>query len=145
VLAHRPLAGLTLDQARRDTEQLAARGDAVPAGAELPFTARAKKALDLSVREAHPASVEPEHIALGILREGEGIGYQLMRAAAPDVRTARTALHDALEAAPPVPPFHVIELEGSADAWEEQLNDAATEGYELVSIIDRRAVLRLAA
>jgi hypothetical protein len=145
VLAHRPLSGLALEQARRDTERLAGRGDGAGADAELPFTARAKKALDLAVREAHPALVEPEHVALGILREGEGIGYQLMRAAAPDIRSARSALHEALDATSPAPPFQVIELEGAAAAWEAQLNDAAAEGYELVSIVDHRAVLRLAA
>jgi plasmid stability protein len=142
VLAQRALPGLTLDQARLDAERITGRGNGAPDG-EIPFTARAKKALDLAVREAHPGTIEPEHIALGILREGEGAGYQLMNAAAPDIRSARSALHDALEAAPPVPPFHVIELEGAAGDWEAQLNDAAAAGYELVSIIDRRAVLRL--
>jgi hypothetical protein len=138
VLAQRALPGLTLEQARRDAERLAGRGAGTPDG-EIPLSARAKKALDLAVREAYPGTVEAEHIALGILREGEGIGFQLMSAAAPDVRSARAALYDALEAAP----FHVIELEGGAAEWETQLNDAAAAGYELVSITDRRAVLRL--
>jgi len=145
VLAQRPLPGLELEQARRDAEALVGRGDAsTPEGAQLPFTARAKKALDLALREAHPATVEPEHIALGILREGEGAGFRLLAAAAPDVRSTRAAIHDALEAAPPIPPFRVLELEGGAGDWEAQLNDAADAGYELVSIVDRRAVLRLA-
>jgi len=143
VLAVRPLSGMTLEQARRDAEALVGRGDGASEG-QIPFTARAKKVLELSLREAHPAMIEPEHIALAILREGEGAGFQLLSASAPDIHSARAALHDALDAAPPGPPFRVLELEGAAEEWEAALNDAAAAGYELVSVVDRRAVLRLA-
>jgi len=37
----------------------------------------------------------------------------------------------------------VIELEGAAADWEASLNEAARAGYELASVLDRRAVLRL--
>src|SRR3954451_11963845 len=144
VLAQRSLPGLTLEQARNDAEALIGRGKGASAEGELPFTARAKKVLELALQEAHPGEIEPEHIALGILREGEGAGFQLLSASAPDIRSARVALHEALEAAPPVPRFRVLELEGVAEDWESALNEAATAGYELVSVIDRRAVLRLA-
>jgi hypothetical protein len=133
VLAHRPVPGLTLEQARSEI----GRGDGAPEG-ELPFTARAKKALDLAVREAQPALIEPEHVVLGILREGEGAGAQLLHAARP------AALHDALAATPDPGSFQVVELEGGAADWEARLNGAAADGYELVSIVERRAVLRRA-
>jgi hypothetical protein len=145
VLAHRPLPELTLERTRRDAEALVGRGDGAPESGRLPFTARSKKALDLAVREAHPARTEPEHIALGILREGEGAGFQLLSASAPDIRSVRAALHDALDAVPPGPPFRVLDLEGGAEDWEAALNDADAAGYELVSVVDRRAVLRLAS
>jgi hypothetical protein len=125
VLAHRALPGLELEQARADAERIVGRGEGAPEDTELPFTARAKKALELAVQEAYPAAVEPEHIAHGIRREGEGVGFEL------------------LDAAPPAPPFRVVELEGAAPDWETRLNSAAAEGYELVSIVDRRAILRL--
>ncbi len=143
VLAQRPLPGLTLDQARLDAEALVGRGEGAPAEGELPYTARSKKVLELALREAHPGAIEPEHIALGMLREGEGVGFQLLSASAPDIRSARAALHEALEAAPPVSPFRVLELEGAAADWESALNEAAAAGYDLVSVVDRRAVLRL--
>jgi hypothetical protein len=141
VLAHRPVGGLELEA----TRAAIGRGDGAPDG-QLPFTARAKRALELAVREAHPDSVEPEHLALGLLREGEGLGAQLMLAAQPDVKALRRALHDALDRAPSEPdaPFQVVELDGSASDWEATLNDAAAGGYELVSLVDRRAVLRRA-
>jgi hypothetical protein len=140
VLAQRSLPGLSLDQARRDAEALVGRGEGDPPDGYVPFTARAKKVLELALREAHPAKIEPEHIALAILREGEGAGFQLLSASAPDVREA---LHEALEVAPADPPFRVLELGGAAEEWESALNEAAAAGYELVSVVDRRAVLRL--
>jgi hypothetical protein len=144
VLAQRPIPGLTLESARRDAEALVSRGEGASPEGELPFTARAKKVLELALREAHPGDIEPEHVALGMLREGEGAGFQLLSASELDIRSARAMLHDALEAAPPVPPFRVLELEGAAEDWESSLNEAAAAGYELVSVVDRRAVLRVA-
>jgi antitoxin FitA-like protein/ClpA/ClpB-like protein len=143
VLAQRSLPGLTLEGARRGAEALVGRGEGAPTHGYVPFTARAKKVLELALREAHLGAIEPEHIALGMLREGEGAGFQLLSASAPDIRSARAALHEALEAAPPVPPFRVLELDGAATDWESSLNEAAAAGYELVSVVDRRAVLRL--
>jgi ATP-dependent Clp protease ATP-binding subunit ClpC len=143
VLNYRPLPGLTLETARTRAEALVGRGEGAPADVDLPFTARAKKALDLSIREAHPGMVEPEHIVLGVLREGEGAGFQLMDAVAGDIRDARAALDQALETTLPASEFHVIELEGEAGEWEQQLNEAAAAGYELVSVVESRAVLRL--
>ena len=144
VLAQRQLPGLTLESARRDAVALVGRGEGASAEGQLPFTARAKKVLELALREAHPGDIDPEHVALGMLREGEGAGFQLLSASAPDIRSARAALHDALDAAPPVPAFRVLELEGAAEDWESSLNESAAAGYELVSVVDRRAVLRLA-
>ena len=140
VLAQRSLPGLTLEQARLDAEALVGRGEGERPAGSVPFTARAKKVLELALHEAHPGEIEPEHIALGILGEGEGAGFKLLSASAPDLRSLRAALHDALEAASP---FRVIELEGAAADWEASLNEAARAGYELASVLDRRAVLRL--
>jgi len=142
VLAQRPLPGLTLETARREAEALVGRGEEAPPEGQLPFTARAKKVLDLALREAHPAEIEPEHIALGILGEGEGVGFKLLSASAPDIRAA---LRESLEGGASAAPFRVLQLDGAAADWESSLNEAAAEGYELVSVVDRRAVLRLTA
>jgi len=137
VLAQGPLGGLTLEQARDGLERIVGRGDHAPEG-QIPFTPRAKEVLELALREAQPATVEPEDIALAILREGEGPGFELLSASAPD-------LDAALVAGPDLPRFRVLELEGAAADWEASLNDAAAAGYELASIVDRRAVLHLRA
>jgi ATP-dependent Clp protease ATP-binding subunit ClpA len=78
--------GLTLDVARAHVEALIGRGDSAPSG-HIPFTPRAKKVLELALREAlalKKSYIGPEHILLGLIREGDGIGAQILeRLAAP--------------------------------------------------------------
>ena len=67
------------------------RGDHRPgpagAGGHIPFTPRAKKVLELSLREALQLGhnyIGTEHILLGLIREGEGVAAQvLVRVGAP--------------------------------------------------------------
>jgi hypothetical protein len=140
-LRERPLAGLTHERAQDDVVRIIGRGDATPEG-QIPFTARAKKVLELAVREAHPQPVRPEHVVLGLLREGEGLAAKIVHAAEPSDKELRRLLHAALEGTDDEPPFRVVELDGGAGEWADRLNDAAADGYELVSVVERRAVLR---
>jgi ATP-dependent Clp protease ATP-binding subunit ClpC len=80
--------GVTSPQAREQVETLIGRGEQEPSG-HIPFTPRAKKVLELSLREALHLKVNyigTEHILLGLLREGEGVGAQVLVAlgAAPE-------------------------------------------------------------
>ncbi|MDR2929679.1 MAG: ATP-dependent Clp protease ATP-binding subunit [Propionibacteriaceae bacterium] len=72
--------GMTLEATRVQVEEIIGRGAQAPAG-HIPFTARAKRVLELSLREAlqlnHPY-IGTEHILLGVLREGEGVASQVM-------------------------------------------------------------------
>jgi hypothetical protein len=43
----------------------------------------------------------------------------------------------------PLEAFRVVDLQGGAEEWEAQLNEAAAEGYELVQLVGPRAVFRL--
>jgi len=73
--------GLTLDEARREVVASVGRGKAAPSG-HIPFTPRAKKTLELALREAlqlHHNYIGSEHILLGVIREGQGVGAQVMR------------------------------------------------------------------
>ncbi|WP_329243760.1 hypothetical protein OG417_46540 [Actinoallomurus sp. NBC_01490] len=68
--------GAALAPARVQVEAMLGRGEK-PSVAEIPFTARAKKVLELSLREALQLGhnyIGSEHILLGLLREGEGEG-----------------------------------------------------------------------
>jgi ATP-dependent Clp protease ATP-binding subunit ClpA len=81
-LARASLAGIgyTLEEVRASVEALVGRGKG-STGGHIPFTPRAKKVLELSLREALQLKhnyIGTEHILLGILREGEGIAAQIL-------------------------------------------------------------------
>ena len=61
----------------------------------VPFTARAKKALELSLREAvnlAERDLRGEHLVLGLLREGDGVAARILRSRGIDGDTIRAAL-----------------------------------------------------
>ena len=74
-------AGITAEAARIQVEEIAGPGDKSPRG-HIPFTPRAKKILELSLREAleqHKSYIGTEHILLAVLRDDEGIGAQVLQ------------------------------------------------------------------
>ena len=84
---------ITLDDARAQVVSIVPRGQE-PLSGHIPFTPRAKKILELSLREALDlghGSIGPEHILLGIVREGQGVANQVLAnlgADGPGVRAA---------------------------------------------------------
>jgi ATP-dependent Clp protease ATP-binding subunit ClpA len=73
--------GLTLEDARQDVREIIGPGKSAPSG-HIPFTPRAKKVLELSLREAvqmRHAYIGTEHILLGLIREDEGVGVTVLR------------------------------------------------------------------
>ena len=72
--------GYTHDNVRDALEAIVGRGKASPGG-HIPFTPRAKKVLELSLREALQLKhnyIGTEHILLGLIREGEGRAAQIL-------------------------------------------------------------------
>jgi Clp amino terminal domain, pathogenicity island component len=72
--------GVTLEAARHDVEEIIGQGQSTPTG-HIPFTPRAKKVLEHSLREALQLGhnyIGSGHILLGLLREGEGVGVQVL-------------------------------------------------------------------
>jgi len=81
-LAGRALTGLgvTLEGTRERVAAIVGTGTAEPAG-HIPFTPRAKKVLELSLREALRLGhnyIGTEHILLGLIREGDGVAAQVL-------------------------------------------------------------------
>jgi len=72
--------GLSLEAVREQVEEIIGQGQVAPSG-HIPFTPRAKKVLEFSMREAlqlnHPY-IGTEHILLGLVREGEGVAAQVL-------------------------------------------------------------------
>jgi ATP-dependent Clp protease ATP-binding subunit ClpC len=72
--------GISLEPARQRVEEIVGPGQRAPSG-HIPFTPRAKKILELSLREALQLShnyIGTEHILLGLIREGEGVATQVL-------------------------------------------------------------------
>jgi Clp amino terminal domain, pathogenicity island component len=72
--------GIDLDRAREAVEFIIGRGEHVPSG-EIGLTPRAKRVIELAVDEARRLDhhyIGTEHLLLGLLREGEGIGAQML-------------------------------------------------------------------
>jgi ATP-dependent Clp protease ATP-binding subunit ClpC len=72
--------GISLQAVRREVEEIIGQGQRAPTG-HLPFTPRAKKVLELSLREATQLGhnyIGTEHILLGLIREGEGVAAQIL-------------------------------------------------------------------
>jgi ATP-dependent Clp protease ATP-binding subunit ClpC len=81
-LAARALAslGITVEEARAQVARVIGTGDDVVSG-QIPFTPRAKKVLELSLKEALSLGhdyIGTEHILLGIAREREGVAAQVL-------------------------------------------------------------------
>ena len=83
--------GVSLEAVRRDVGEIVGQGSEVPRG-HIPFTPRAKKVLELSLREALQLGhnyIGTEHILLGLIREGEGIAAQVLRKLGADLNRVR--------------------------------------------------------
>ena len=100
-LAFRVLAGfgMSLAGTRQEVAAIVKAGSQAPAG-HIPFTPRAKKILELALREAlqlHHEYIGTEHILLGVIREEDGVGARILTQHA-DLATIRMAVTDRLPA-----------------------------------------------
>lgn len=72
--------GISREAVRSEVEDIIGKGSQPPSG-YIPFTPRAKKVLELSLREALQLGhkyIGTEHILLGLIREGEGVAAQVL-------------------------------------------------------------------
>ncbi|HEX2150015.1 MAG TPA: Clp protease N-terminal domain-containing protein, partial [Actinomycetota bacterium] len=83
--------GVSLDSVRSQVEEIIGTGSSSPQG-HIPFTPRAKKVLELSLREALQLGhnyIGTEHILLGLIREGEGVAAQVLQKLGADLGRVR--------------------------------------------------------
>jgi len=152
--------GISLDDVRVQVEQIIGQGEAAPSG-HIPFTPRAKKVLELSLREALQLGhnyIGTEHVLLGILREGEGVAAQVLVKLGADLARVRQQVISLLpgyggDPGPGGGPFRraraalrrnpmagQMVVEDSSDVGLEQLDDAA-----LTAIVAARGEVRRVA
>src|SRR5216683_3381310 len=112
--------GISLEAVRQGVEQIIGKGQQQPSG-HIPFTPRAKKVLELSLREALQLGhdyIGTEHILLGLIREGEGVAAQVLVKLGADLNRVRQ---------------QVIELLHTQSAEDRPSAVASPAGDDLVS------------
>jgi len=96
---------ISLEAVRMRVEEIIGQGQAAPAG-HIPFTPRAKKVLELSLREALQLGddyIGTEHILLGLVREGEGVAFQVLTAMGADAERLRESVIEMVQGHPEMP------------------------------------------
>jgi ATP-dependent Clp protease ATP-binding subunit ClpC len=149
---------ITAEGVRAQIEQIVGLGEEAAAG-QIPFTPRAKKVLELALREALSIGhnyIGTEHILLGLVRENDGVAARIMLDLGADAQRVREQVINVLG------PLRVgATPSGRGGRWrrpragigsatmqhcwqyrverrdavdEQQLNDLGAEGWELVSV-----------
>ena len=129
--------GINLEQVREQVQDIIGQGQQSPSG-RIPFTPRAKKVLELSLREALQLGhsyIGTEHLLLGLIREGEGVAAQVLTKLGADTNKVRQQVIQLLsgyqgkeavsvgcEVAPPQKGSQVL------DQYGRNLSHAAAEG-----------------
>ncbi len=138
--------GLSLENIRLEIEKLVQPGPATQIIGDIPFTPRAKKALELAAEEARSLGhnyIGTEHILLGLIREGEGVASQVLLNSGLDLNGVRNEVMELLGSA--LPGFN-NQGQGSQpqksktpalDAFGRDLTTLAREG-KLDPVINRR-------
>src|SRR5207253_339394 len=86
--------GISLEGVRQQVEEIIGQGQQAPSG-HIPFTPRAKKVLELSLREALQLGhnyIGTEHLLLGLVREGEGVAAQVLGRLGVELDDVRTVV-----------------------------------------------------
>ncbi len=113
--------GITLDDTRKKVEELVGRGEPEPKRRSgkrwrrhVPFTPRAKKTMELALREALGLGhnyIGTEHLLLGMLSLGEGRGSETLAELAADPTQLRENLLKLTRAHAEAPKFEFREVE----------------------------------
>ena len=128
--------GITLEAAREQVVEIIGQGQQPPSG-HIPFTPRAKKVLELSLREALQLGhsyIGTEHLLLGLLKEGEGVATQVLTKLGADSNKVRTTVQQMLQGFEGKETVNVggevVQQKGSQvlDQYGKNLTQAAAEG-----------------
>ena len=114
--------GISLEGVRSQVEEIIGQGQQAPSG-HIPFTPRAKKVLELSLREALQLGhnyIGTEHILLGLIREGEGVAAQVLVKLGADLNRVRQ---------------QVIQLLSGYQGKEPQQSGGPAEGTPSTSLV----------
>jgi ATP-dependent Clp protease ATP-binding subunit ClpC len=129
--------GVSTLTVRASVEELIGVGGSEPSG-HVPFTPRAKKVMELSLREALLLGhnyIGSEHLLLGLVREGEGVAAQVLMRHGADLESVRQRIVEILGTRDPESgtwPQRVPSRSGIAGIFEPALHEARRLGDEWV-------------
>lgn len=147
--------GVSLENIRLEIEKLVQPGPTTQIIGDIPFTPRAKKALELAAEEARSLGhnyIGTEHLLLGLIREGEGIASQVLLNLGSDLNTVRSEVMELLGSVLPgtpggqqaktkTPALDAFGRDLTALAKENKLDpviDRAKEIERVIQILSRR-------
>jgi len=147
--------GVSLENIRIEIEKLVQPGPATQIIGDLPFTPRAKKALELAAEEARSLGhnyIGTEHLLLGLIREEEGVASQVLLNLNLDLNTVRNKVMEVLGSELPglagaagaktkTPALDAFGRDLTAYAKENKLDpviDRHTEIERVIQILSRR-------
>ncbi|MEN3310455.1 MAG: ATP-dependent Clp protease ATP-binding subunit ClpC, partial [Micromonosporaceae bacterium] len=129
--------GISLEAVRQQVEEIIGQGQRAPSG-HIPFTPRAKKVLELSLREALQLGhnyIGTEHILLGLIREGEGVAARVLVKLGADLNRVRQQVIQLLSGyeakdpgAPTTPGEGTTKISPVLDQFGRSLTQLAREG-----------------
>jgi ATP-dependent Clp protease ATP-binding subunit ClpA len=139
--------GISLEAVRRQVEEIIGQGQQAPG--HIPFTPRAKKVLELSLREALQLGhnyIGTEHILLGLIREGEGVAAQVLVRLGADLNRVRRQVIHLVHSAKGERPRRIalgevgdqaLRLRISGENWIGELQGTLAKMTERIEAIER--------
>ncbi|GGD30532.1 ATP-dependent Clp protease ATP-binding protein [Microbacterium faecale] len=124
---------ISLDAVREQVQDIIGQGQQQPTG-HIPFTPRAKKVLELSLREALQLGhnyIGTEHILLGLIREGEGVAAQVLVKLGADLNKVRQQVIQLLSG------YQGKEPVGVASSGQEQQESGGKGGSQVLDQFGR--------
>jgi hypothetical protein len=142
--------GISLAAVRQQVEEIIGQGQHAPSG-HIPFTPRAKRVLELSLRESLQLGhnyIGTEHILLGLIREGEGVAAQVLVRLGADLDRVRQQViqllhgYQARAARGPITESEVAEATWSRrpaarEFWLTEMQDALAKIADRLTAIER--------
>jgi len=126
--------GISLEAVRQQVEEIIGQGQQAPSG-HIPFTPRAKKVLELSLREALQLGhnyIGTEHILLGLIREGDGVAAQVLVKLGADLNRVRQQVEEIIGQGQQAPSGHIPFTPRAKKVLELSLREALQLGHNYI-------------
>jgi ATP-dependent Clp protease ATP-binding subunit ClpC len=131
--------GISLEAVRQQVEEIIGQGQQARSG-HIPFTARAKKVLDLSLREALQLGhnyIGTEHILLALVREGDGVAAQALVRLGADLNRVRRQVIQLTKGGPPAPEAETMVRNARPGGWEADVVPLLADILSRLTAIER--------